>query len=182
MRKLLRSLAHLARRLRCRGIRTAHQRRTVSQGVSFETYPDQCVRSATQCEASTQCRTYAMPWKKGWLRFSTPCGWMRWWPSLSTRVESVRISGGMIVVTYKARSISTRSLILLSNYPPRSSGCRHAKDNSLSVFWRGESYQEISSFRSAIHSLALLDHTAVAASPTLQELRRECRFRSGRRR
>lgn len=180
LKKLLQSLARSVRRRRCRGTHTAPPQKTVSQGVSFGRFPDLSVKNATLCEASTPCQTYVRPWKRGWLRFNTHSGWMQWWSSLNEQVESVRISGGMIVVTYKAKSISTKSLILLSAYPPSSSGYRHVSDSLLSVFWQGENYQETSSFRSVIHSLAFLDHTAVRASPTLQALRQECRLKSGR--
>jgi hypothetical protein len=116
------------------------------------------------------------PWKKGWLEYNTPNGWTRWWSSLSTTPESIRILGGMTVVTYNQSSISPGYVILPNAYPQPSSGYRHGSDNLLSVFWPvvGE-YRKTWLSKSVTRSLASLDDIAVDRSPTLAALRLMCR-------
>ena len=120
------------------------------------------------------------PWRNGWLEYLIPGGLMRWWSSYSITVESIRILGGMTVVTYRASNTSKTSVLLPPQYPLLSSGYRHASDSLLSVFWLLERVLQISSYKLVTHSCATLDDTTVAASPTLQALRRECRLKIGK--
>ena len=123
--------------------------------------------------------TSVKPWNDGWLESNTQTGWRRWWSLLRTTVESVRISGGMIVVIYKVKSIWNGSSQLLTISPASSSGYRLGRGSLSNVFWLVFPHLVTSSSRSVIHSFASLDDTAVAASPTLQELRHACQQRLG---
>ena len=137
------------------------------------------MKSVTHTEATTPDQMSVRPWKRGWLEFMNLDGWMRWWSSLTIFAETIRISGGMIAVTYNHSIISRESQGLLMPCPTSSSGYRHASDSLLNVFWQTIPAQEILSSRSVIHSFASLDDIAVAASPTLQVLRHECQLRRG---
>jgi len=111
------------------------------------------------------------PWKNGWLEYLTPDGWMRWWSSLGTTVESVRIFGGMIVVTSKASSISPEYVILPAHSHEFASGYRHVSGSLLSVFWQRMKYPRTSTSSSVTPLFKSLDATAAAASQTLAALR-----------
>ena len=129
---------------------------------------------------TTRDQTYVTPWRNGWLELATHAGWMRWLPSLGITVESVRILGGMTVVTFNHSVILMLSQRLLDAYPTSSSGYRQGSDSSLSVFWQTVSPPRTSLSRSATHSFATLPDIAVEASPTLQALRQECLKQLGR--
>ena len=137
------------------------------------------MKNVTHTEDATASQMSVMPWKRGWLEFLNLDGWMRWWSSLTIFAMTVRISGGMIAVTYNHSNTSKESQGLLLPFPTLNSGYRHASDSLLSVTWQAIPAQEILSSKSVIHSFASLDDIAVAASPTLQVLRHECRLRSG---
>lgn len=129
------------------------------------------MRSATLSKGTTLDLMSVKPWRKGWLEYNTPAGWMRWWSSLGTTPESVRIFAGMIVVTYKGSSISPEYVILPAHSHEFASGYRHANDNLLSVLWRRTKYPRTSTSKLAIPLFESLDDTAVAASQTLAALR-----------
>jgi hypothetical protein len=137
------------------------------------------VRSVTPSKETMQDLMSVAPWRNGWLEYNTLDGWRRWWSSLNTTVESVRILGGMIVVTSRVSNTSKVLPRLLDFSPASNSGYRLGSDSSLSASWQATPHLKTSSSKSVIHSFANLDDIAVAASPTLQELRHECRLTLG---
>lgn len=119
------------------------------------------------------------PLRNGWLEFNIPNGWMRWWSSLDTTVESVRISAGMIVVISRTKNIWGISSRSLDVYHGLNSGFRLGSDSSSNVFaWASHSLRT-SLYKSVTPSFARLDDIAVSHSPTLQVLRQECRKPNG---
>ena len=128
---------------------------------------------------STACRMSARPWRRGWLEYRIHNGSARWWSSSSITVESIRILGGMTVVTFKVNSIWKISSLSLTIYLGLSSGYRLVSDSLSSVFWHDGPLLATSLSKSVIHSFRSLDDMTVAASPTLRALRHECQKMHG---
>jgi len=132
------------------------------------------VKAAMHTKAVIASQMSVRPWKRGWLELNTQTGLRRWWSSLNTTVESVRISGGTIAVTCRVRNIWNESSKLLFFFHESNSGYRLVNGSSSSVWWEGFPSLKTSSSKSQIHLYANLDDTAVKASPTLQGLRHAC--------
>jgi len=77
----------------------------------------------------------------------------------------------MIVVTYKASSISPEYVVLPALSRRFASGYRHESGSLLSVFWQETKFPRTSTSKSATPLFESLDATAAAASQTLAALR-----------